>query len=99
MQRITNNQGADHIIEVGGVATIQQSLESVAYGGIVSLIEFLTTISQDEMPNVTMSTLAKGCIVRSVMGSSKQQLEETVRFMGSHELQMPVDKIFGLQPG
>jgi NADPH:quinone reductase-like Zn-dependent oxidoreductase len=74
VQRITNGQGVNHIIEISGAATIQQSLESVAYGGIISVIGFLTTIPQDKMPNVTMLTLVKGCVVRGVMGGSKQQL-------------------------
>lgn len=95
MQRITNGQGADHVIEISGAATIQQSIESVAYGGVVSLIGFLTSVSQDKMPNVTMLALVKACVVRGVMGGSKQQLEEAVRFMGSQKLQMPVDKTFG----
>lgn len=95
VQRITNGQGVNHIIEISGVATIQQSLESVSNGGTISLIGFLTTVSQEKMPDVAMLTLVKGCVVRGVMGGSKQQLEEVVRFMGSRELLMPVDKIFG----
>jgi threonine dehydrogenase-like Zn-dependent dehydrogenase len=74
VQRITNGQGVNHVIEISGVGTIRQSLESVAYGGIVSVIGFLKTISQDKMPDVTMMTLVQGCILRGVMGGSKQQL-------------------------
>ena len=95
VQRITNGQGVNHIMEVSGVGTIQQSLESIARGGVVSVIGFLTNISQDKMHNVTMLSLTKGCAVRGVQGGSKQQLEEAVRFMGSRELRMPVDKSFG----
>ncbi|TVY12679.1 Zinc-type alcohol dehydrogenase-like protein [Lachnellula arida] len=76
VQRITNGQGANHIIETSGVGTIGQSLESVARGGIVSMIGFMTTIPQEEMPNVAMLSLVKGCAVRGVQGGSKQQLEE-----------------------
>lgn len=95
VQRITNGQGIDHIIEVGGVATIQQSLEAVAYGGIVSVIGFLTSASPDKMVDVLKPTLVKGCIVRGIMGGSKHQLEEAVRFMGNHEVMLPIDKTFG----
>ncbi|KAG9228976.1 hypothetical protein BJ875DRAFT_508218 [Amylocarpus encephaloides] len=82
VNRITACQGADHIIEV-------------AYGGIVSLTSFLTSVTQDKMPDLTMSTIIKACVVRGVMGGSKQQLEEAVKFMGSHDLQVPLDKSFG----
>lgn len=95
VQRITNGQGANHIIETSGVGTIGQSLESVARGGIMSMIGFMTTISQEEMPNVAMLSLVKGCAIRGVQGGSKQQLEEAVRFIASRDLMMPVDKVFG----
>jgi NADPH:quinone reductase-like Zn-dependent oxidoreductase len=78
VQRITNGQGVDHIIEVGGVATIQQSLEAVAYGGVVSVIGFLTSLSPEKMPDLLMPTLVRGCVVRGAWegrsSSSKRQL-------------------------
>jgi hypothetical protein len=43
---------------------------------------------------VTVLALIKGCIVRRVLGGSKQQLEEAVKFMASRELFVPVDKTF-----
>ena len=94
VQRITNGQGADHIIENGGAGTMQQSLESVAIGGTISVIGFLSAVSQDKMPDVAMSALMKACVVRGVLGGSKQQLEEAVRFMARCELFVPVDKTF-----
>lgn len=94
VQQITNGEGVNHIIETSGVGTIEQSLESVARGGIVSMIGFMTTISQEEMPNVAMLSLTKGCAVRGVQGGSKQQLEEAVRFVASRDLVIPVDKVF-----
>jgi NADPH:quinone reductase-like Zn-dependent oxidoreductase len=48
VQRITKGQGANHIIEIGGVGTIQQSLDSVARGGVISIIGFLSFTSQDK---------------------------------------------------
>lgn len=47
------------------------------------------------MPNVTMLSLLKSCVVRGVLGGSKQQLEEAARFVVSQDIQIPVDKIFG----
>lgn len=95
VQRITNGQGVDHVIEVSGTGTIKQSIEAVAWGGVVSVIGFLSTVSQEEMPDVTLLTLIKGAVLRGILSGSKQQLEDAVRFMGSRELQMPVDKTFG----
>lgn len=92
--RITHGEGVDHIIENGGVGTIQQSLESVAWGGVVSAIGYLKAVPKEQMPDVTFLTLTKGAVLRGILGGSKQQLEEAVRFMASQELSMPVTKSF-----
>jgi NADPH:quinone reductase-like Zn-dependent oxidoreductase len=94
VQRITKDQGVTHILEVSGAGTFQQSLDSVARGGVISIIAFMTTVPQDQIPDVAMSILAHGCVVRGVQGGSKQQLEEAARFVGSREIRMPVEKIF-----
>ncbi|CAJ2513015.1 Uu.00g011340.m01.CDS01 [Anthostomella pinea] len=95
VQRITGGRGADHIIENGGAGTMRQSLQAVAYGGVVSAIGFLSTVTQDQMPDVTMMTMLKGCVTRGILSGSKQQLEEAVRFAQGRGLEVPVDKTFG----
>lgn len=94
VQRITDGQGADHIIENGGIGTIRQSIEAVAKGGIISLVGFLTTLPQDQVPDVTILALSKGATLRGILGGSKQQLEEIALFVGNHNLPVPVDKAF-----
>ena len=42
IQHIPNGQGVDHVIEVGGVGTIRQSIQSISMGGVVSAIGFLS---------------------------------------------------------
>jgi D-arabinose 1-dehydrogenase-like Zn-dependent alcohol dehydrogenase len=42
-----------------------------------------------------MPALVKAIMVRGIRGGSKHHLEEVVRYMGRHELPMPVDKVFG----
>lgn len=37
----TNGRGVDHIVEVGGPGTIEQSFEAIAFGGVVSTIGFV----------------------------------------------------------
>jgi NADPH:quinone reductase-like Zn-dependent oxidoreductase len=91
--RITNGQGVDHVIENGGLGTIEQSLECVTASGIISLIGFLSNAGQSQ-PNILMPTLVNSIVVRGIRGGSKHQLEEVVRYMGKRELPMPVDKVF-----
>jgi NADPH:quinone reductase-like Zn-dependent oxidoreductase len=93
--RITNGAGADHILENGGAGTIAQSINAVAYGGVISVIGFLAPCPQEKMPDVAGLALSKGAVVRGIMIGSKQQLEDVTRFVVSKGLQMPVEKEFG----
>ncbi|RKU44502.1 hypothetical protein DL546_005390 [Coniochaeta pulveracea] len=92
---ITNGHGADIILENGGAGTIAQSINAVAYGGIVACIGFLAQCPQDQMPDVAAMTVGKGAIVRGIMIGSKVQLDEVARFVTSKNLQLPVEKEFG----
>ncbi|KAI2837245.1 hypothetical protein CBS11852_7566 [Aspergillus niger] len=94
VQKITNGQGVDYILENGGAGTIKQSLDAVAYGGSIAVIGFLAQASQEEMPDVAALALGKGAVVRGIMTGSKQLLEEAVRFIGNRDLPVPVEKTF-----
>lgn len=93
-QKITGGQGVDFILENGGSGTMKQSLEAIAYGGIISCIGFLSLASQDQMPDVALLALGKGAVVRGIMVGSKEMLEDAVRFISKQNLQIPVEKVF-----
>lgn len=93
--KITEGRGADIVIETGGAGTIAQSIDAVAYGGIVAVIGFLSQCPQEKMPDVAALALGKGAIVRGIMIGSKQQLDDVTRFVTSKNLQLPVEKEFG----
>ncbi|KAE8311113.1 chaperonin 10-like protein [Aspergillus transmontanensis] len=94
VQKITNGNGVDYILENGGSGTIKQSLEAVAYGGNIAVIGFLSPSLQHTMPDVAGLALAKGVIVRGIMVGSKQLLEDAVRFIGARNIPVPVEKTF-----
>ena len=93
-QRITGGRGVDYILENGGSGTIKQSLAAIAYGGIISVIGFLSAAPQDKMPDVATLAISKGAVVRGIMIGSKQLMEEAVQFIGAHNLAIPVEKTF-----
>ena len=95
VQRLTNGRGVDYILENGGVGTIAESIKSIAYGGMISVIGFLASCPQDRMPDVAGLALSKGACVRGIMVGSKQQLEDVTRFVVEKELPVPVEKEFG----
>lgn len=94
-QRITAGQGVDYIFENGGSGTIKQSIDAIAYGGVISVIGFLSSTPQEDVSDVAILALGKGAIVRGIMIGSKQLLEEAVRFIGARDLSVPVEKTFG----
>lgn len=94
-KKITGGRGVDYILENGGSGTIKQSIEAITFGGVISVIGFLSQASQDEMPDVAGLALSKACVVRGIIIGSKEQLEDVVRFVGARGLEMPVEKTFG----
>ena len=79
----------------GGAGTIAQSIKAIAYGGIIGVIGFLASATQEEMPNVSQLVLERGCVVRGVDIGPRQYLEEVVTAISSRKLRMPVEKEFG----
>jgi NADPH:quinone reductase-like Zn-dependent oxidoreductase len=94
VQRLTGNLGADHIIENGGAGTIKQSLEAVAYGGVISVIGFLAGCPQEQMPDVAALALSKGAVVRGIIVGSKQQLESVTKLFVTKNLPLPAEREF-----
>ena len=93
-KEITKGEGVDHIIENGGSGTIKQSIDCIKMGGIISVVGFLSSAKQDDMPDVALLALSKGCIVRGITVGSKQLTEQMVRFVSKKELHPPVEKVF-----
>lgn len=68
-------------------------------GGSISIIGFLSQAKQEDMPDVAMLALAKGCIIRGINVGSKQLLEELVRFVAAKEIRPSVEKGFWVREG
>ena len=41
--RLTDGKGVDHVVEVGGMGTIEQSIRSTKQGELISLVGFLAS--------------------------------------------------------
>jgi NADPH:quinone reductase-like Zn-dependent oxidoreductase len=90
----TGGRGVDYVIENGGIGTIQKSVESLVNGGTIALIGFLSSISPQNRPDVTLLALMKSAVVCGILVGSKQQQEELVRFAVAKDLHIAVDKEF-----
>ncbi|KAH8689058.1 alcohol dehydrogenase [Talaromyces proteolyticus] len=96
-QLTPENRGVDHILEVGGEATIRQSLKAIKMEGVISIIGFLGGANNAPQCSFQecLSTLA---IVRGTSVGSKEQFKELNAFIQSHNIQPIVDSnVFDFQ--
>ncbi|KKP04654.1 zinc-binding dehydrogenase [Trichoderma harzianum] len=75
--------GFDHILEVGGAGTVEQSLKAIKLEGVITIIGFLTP--SDKQPPL-MDALKHVCIVRGIFVGSRQQFEEMNRAINSAKI-------------
>ncbi|KAH8700788.1 alcohol dehydrogenase [Talaromyces proteolyticus] len=95
-KRLTpNGVGVDHVVDVGGANTLDQSLKAVRFEGTVSVVGFLADDGNSGSGPGLMSTLARAITVRGVLGGSKLQLEELNRAVERLDLKPVIDeKVF-----
>jgi NADPH:quinone reductase-like Zn-dependent oxidoreductase len=89
--QLTNKEGVDHVIEVGGAGTLNQSLRSVCMGGRISLIGVLSGISGEVN---TAAILSKGITLQGIYVGSRDMFEDMNRAIALHKLCPVVDRTF-----
>ncbi|KAK2009099.1 zinc-binding dehydrogenase, partial [Colletotrichum eremochloae] len=90
--------GVDHIIEVGGPGTLEQSLKAVKLEGVISIIGFLSHRNSPKEQPTMLDALANICTVRGIFVGSKQQFEEMNQAIDANKIKPVVDKrIFGFE--
>ena len=93
VRELTGGRGADHIVDVGGGGTLDQSIRAVRTGGTISLIGVLDGAS---------SELALGRVVtrnvrlQGVTCGSRAHFEAMNRAIVRHRLEPVVDRTFAL---
>jgi len=91
VRALTAGRGVDRVVEVGGPATVNQSLRAVARGGEVVLIGFLT----EENPGIDYFALkGTGASVRAISVGDRANLEETVRAVALGRVKPVIDRVF-----
>jgi NADPH:quinone reductase-like Zn-dependent oxidoreductase len=88
---LTKNRGADHVVEVGGAGTLQQSLEAVCYGGRVSLIGVLSGFEGMVNP---WPIVARSVAVQGIYVGSREMFDAMNVFMSAKQVKPVVDKVF-----
>ncbi|KAI9701380.1 MAG: isoleucine-tRNA ligase [Bogoriella megaspora] len=93
--RITNGKGVDHVVDVAGVGTIEQSLRAVRTGGLVSVIGILT---EGESTDLVPYILFGAKVVRGVLGSASEMMKEgMVKLIEEHDIHPVVGKEYNFE--
>ncbi|OBH85443.1 alcohol dehydrogenase [Mycobacterium scrofulaceum] len=91
VRALTDGRGVDRVVEVGGPATIDQSLRAVAIGGEVTLIGFLSEAD----PGIDYFLLkGAGATTRSITVGDRSDTQELVRAVGATGMQPVIDRVF-----
>lgn len=92
-----DNAGVDHIVEVGGSGTLQQSLKCIKFEGVISIIGFLGGADPKSQPGV-LEALMHVCTVRGVLVGSKALMNDMVHAIETNDIHPVLDeKVFTLE--
>lgn len=92
-RELTHGRGVDHIIEVGGATTLQQSMHAARVGGHISVIGILSGVtSQLEI----VPALVKQLRLQGVLVGSRTQQQDMIRAINANGMRPVLDRSFAL---
>lgn len=93
VKELTNGEGVDHVVEVGGPGTLAQSIEAVKIGGHIALIGILTG-REGEVP--TAKLMAKQANLKGLIVGSRRHQIEMIRALETLDMHPVIDREFSL---
>jgi NADPH:quinone reductase-like Zn-dependent oxidoreductase len=93
VRALTEGRGVDHVVEVGGPGTLQQSMKAAAVGGHISLIGVLTGVNGD-FPLI--QALLRQQRLQAVLVGSRRDQQDLVEAMEATGIQPVIDRHFPL---
>ena len=94
VSRITGGRGVDHVIEVGGAGTFDQSVRAARIGGHISMIGVLAGGSHEvNLTRVLMHSIT----VQGVMVGCRDSFEAMNRAFALHEVRPVIDSVFDFE--
>lgn len=91
---MTDGVGVDHVVEVGGAATVNESLEAAKVGGDVLIIGVLSGFSQE----IAMRSIyGKNLRLIGLSVGSREHFEAMTAAIEEHQLRPIVDSVFPVE--
>lgn len=88
---LTDGRGVDHIVELGGAGTLQESLAAVRVGGHISMIGVL---AGPEAPLNIRPILMRSVRVQGIFVGSREGFEAMNRALAVHQIRPVIDRVF-----
>jgi NADPH:quinone reductase-like Zn-dependent oxidoreductase len=88
---LTGGQGAEHVIDTGGVGTLPKSYIAVAPNGVVNVIGVMTRPEGDLSPYPLMGKFA---MLRGIFVGAREHFDALMKAVAVNELKPVVDKTF-----
>lgn len=90
--RLTDRRGADRIVEVGGPGTLGRSMNSVAAGGVISLIGVLTGFAAPDAGLFPL--LTRNAEIHGIYVGSREMFLRMNAFLETHRIRPAIDRTF-----
>lgn len=90
----TGGRGVDHVVDVGGPATLPQSIEAVKIGGHIAMIGLLGGM-EATIPMIPV--FAKQIRLQGCLNGSRQDQVDLVEFLAAHDIRPVIDRSFKLE--
>jgi len=91
---LTDGQGADHVIDTGGVGTLPRSYLAVGPNGTVSVIGVMTRPEGDLSPYPLMT---KGAMVRGIFVGGREHFDGLMKAVAVNKLHPVIDRTFDFE--
>ena len=90
-KKMTGGRGVDHIIEVGGGQTLEQSLAAVRVGGSISMIGILSGYKAEI---ALTPILMRQVRIQGILVGSREGFESMLRTFAVHKIRPVIDRVF-----
>lgn len=92
----TKGKGVDIILECGGAQTLRQSFDSIAFGGLISSIGYLSGKQDTEgnVLNTNVLALRRNVTLKGHINGPKDRFEEMLQLYAQKQIHPVVDKVF-----
>jgi NADPH:quinone reductase-like Zn-dependent oxidoreductase len=88
---LTNGQGVDKVVEIGGETTINQSVACTRIGGEIGLVGFVTGFGGGLPP---FSIMARSLILKGISIGPRLSFEALLRAMEATKIHPVIDRVF-----